>query len=314
MNVRTIHSVSEEQFQNAWDNAVPPVLTVSENETITIRTREASNGQILTDSSVGAVTELDFARVNPVHGPIAIQNAGPGDVVQIDLHSIDVGPWGWTANIPGFGLLADEYEEPFLHIWELDLDRNTAEFRPGISVPLDPFIGVIGLAPASPGQHSTVPPSRVGGNMDTRFMRAGTTLYLPVEVEGALFSLGDLHAAQGDGEICGTAIETAGEVTVSFTVHHDKRLRFPSYEVAGSLVRTSQERGYYATTGIGPDLFEATRDAARGMIAYLGETYGLSELEAYALCSVAADLKISEVVDYPNWVVSFFLPNNLFTV
>jgi acetamidase/formamidase len=133
-------------------------------------------------------------------------------------------------------------------------------------------------------------------------------------VEGALFSLGDLHAAQGDGEICGTAIETAGEVTVSFTVHHDKHLRFPSYEVAGSLVRTSQERGYYATTGIGPDLFEATRDAARGMIAYLGETYGLSELEAYALCSVAADLKISEVVDYPNWVVSFFLPNNLFTV
>src|SRR5579859_1026265 len=214
MNVRTIHSVSEEQFQNAWDNAVPPVLTVSENETITIRTREASNGQILTDSGIGAITELDFARVNPVHGPIAVQNARPGDVVQIDLHSIEVQSWGWTANIPGFGLLADEYAEPFLHIWDLDLERNTAQFRPGISVPLDPFIGVIGLAPAAPGQHSTVPPSRVGGNMDTRFMRAGTTLYLPVEVEGALFSLGDLHAAQGDGEICGTAIETAGEVTV----------------------------------------------------------------------------------------------------
>lgn len=313
MNVRTIHSVQTDQFQNAWDNAVAPVLTVAENEAVTIRTREASNGQILTDSGVDAVTSLDFARVNPVHGPIAIRDARPGDVLQVDIHSIDIQAWGWTANIPGFGLLADTYQEPFLHIWELDLERDVTQFRPGISVPLDPFIGVIGLAPAAPGQHSTVPPSRVGGNMDTRFMRAGTTLYLPVEVEGALFSLGDLHAAQGDGEICGTAIETAGEVTVSFTLHHGRDLRFPAYEVAGALVRTSQERGYYATTGIGPDLFEATRDAARGMISYLSDTYRLSELEAYALCSVAADFKISEIVDYPNWVVSFFLPNSLFT-
>jgi acetamidase/formamidase len=312
MNVRTIHTVKEEQFQNAWDNAVPPVLTAVENEAVTIQAREASNGQILNGSSVEAVTELDFARVNPVHRPVAIQGARPGDILQVDIHAIEVQPWGWTANIPGFGLLAEEYQEPFLHIWDLDLEKNVAQFRPGISVPLDPFIGVIGVAPAAPGQHSTVPPSRVGGNMDTRFMRAGTTLYLPVEVEGALFSLGDLHAAQGDGEICGTAIETAGEVTVSFTLHHGRRLRFPSYEVEGRLVRTSQERGYYATTGIGPDLFEATRDAARGMIAYLGETHSLSELESYALCSVAADLKISEIVDYPNWVVSFLLPNNLF--
>jgi acetamidase/formamidase len=313
MNVRTIHSVNQEQFQNTWDNAVPPVLTVTENEAVTIRAREASNGQILPGSSVDAVTELDFARVNPVHGPVAIQGARPGDILQVDIHTIEVQPWGWTANIPGFGLLAEEFHDPFLHVWDLDLERNVAQFRPGISVPLDPFIGVIGLAPAAPGQHSTVPPSRVGGNMDTRFMRAGTTLYLPVEVEGALFSLGDLHAAQGDGEICGTAIETAGEVTVSFTLHRGRQLRFPSYEVEGRLVQTSQERGYYATTGIGPDLFEATRDAARGMIAYLAEAYSLSELEAYALCSVAADLKISEIVDYPNWVVSYLLPNSLFT-
>jgi acetamidase/formamidase len=313
MNVRTIHSVNQEQFQNTWDNAVPPVLTVTENEAVTIRAREASNGQILPGSSVDAVTELDFSRVNPVHGPVAIQGARPGDILQVDIHTIEVQPWGWTANIPGFGLLAEEFHDPFLHVWDLDLERNVAQFRPGISVPLDPFIGVIGLAPAAPGQHSTVPPSRVGGNMDTRFMRAGTTLYLPVEVEGALFSLGDLHAAQGDGEICGTAIETAGEVTVSFTLHRGRQLRFPSYEVEGRLVQTSQERGYYATTGIGPDLFEATRDAARGMIAYLAEAYSLSELEAYALCSVAADLKISEIVDYPNWVVSYLLPNSLFT-
>lgn len=314
MNVRTIHTVKEAQFQNAWDNAIASVLTAAENEAVTIQAREASNGQIRPGSSVEAVTDLDFARVNPVHGPIAIQGARPGDVLQIDIHTIEVQRWGWTANIPGFGLLAEEYQEPFLHIWDLDLEENVAQFCPGIRVPLDPFIGVIGLAPAAPGQHSTVPPSRVGGNMDTQFMRAGTTLYLPVEVEGALFSLGDLHAAQGDGEICGTAIETAGEVTVSFKLHHGRRLRFPAYEVEGRLVRTSQERGYYATTGIGPDLFEATRDAARSMIAYLHETHSLSALEAYALCSVAADLKISEIVDYPNWVVSFLVPNSLFHV
>jgi acetamidase/formamidase len=313
MNVRTIHTVHEQQFQNAWDNAVPPVLTVGESEVVTIHTREASNGQLGTGSTVDAVTRLDFSNVNPVHGPIAVQGARPGDVLQVDLHTIDVQSWGWTANIPGFGLLTEEYHEPFLHIWDLDLERQRAEFRPGITVPLDPFIGVIGLAPAMPGQHSTVPPSRVGGNMDTRFMRAGTTLYLPVEVDEALLSLGDLHAAQGDGEICGTAIETSGTVTLSFKLHRGRTLRFPSYEVDGRLTRTSEERGFYATTGIGPDLLEATRDAARGMISYLGEQHGLSELEAYALCSVAADLKISEVVDYPNWVVSYFLPNALFT-
>jgi acetamidase/formamidase len=313
MTMRSIHSISQDQFQNTWDNAVPPILTAREDEAVTIRTREASNLQISPSSNVDVITTLDVAMVNPVHGPIAVEGAHPGDVLQVDIHSIDLQSWGWTANIPGFGLLADQYTDPFLHIWDLDLEKNIAQFRSGIEVPLDPFIGVIGVAPAAPGQHSTVPPSRVGGNMDTRFMRSGTTLYLPVEVEHALFSLGDVHAAQGDGEVCGTAIETAGDVTLSFKVHHNKELTFPAYAVAGPLVRTSRETGYYATTGIGPDLFEATRDAVRGMITYLGETRGLSELEAYALCSVAADLKISEVVDYPNWVVSFFLPNSLFT-
>lgn len=313
MIVRSIHSVSTEQYQNTWDNSVTPVLTVREDEAVTIETREASNLQIVPGSGVEAVTEMDFTRVNPVHGPIAVEGARPGDVLQVDIHSIDIQSWGWTANIPGFGLLAEEFGEPFLHVWDLDLERGIAQFRPGITVPLDPFIGVIGLAPREPGQHSTVPPSRVGGNMDTRFMRAGTTLYLPVEMEDALFSLGDVHAAQGDGEICGTAIETAGTVMLSFKLHRSRQLAFPSYDVPGALVRTSQERGYHATTGIGPDLLEATRDAARGMIAHLGETRDLSPVEAYALCSVAADLKISEVVDYPNWVVSYFLPNSLFT-
>jgi len=312
MAVRSIHSVGEDQYQHVWDNGVPPVLTVRENEPVTLQTRDSANNQIQQGDGPEAVLNLDFARINPINGPIAVEGARPGDVLQVDILEIETQPWGWTANIPGFGLLADEYPEPFLHTWEFDPERGVAAFRPGISVPLDPFIGVIGVAPAESGQHATLPPRPVGGNMDIRFMRAGTTLYLPVAVENALFSLGDAHAAQGDGEVCGVAIETAARVTVNFTLHRSFALASPSYDVAGALVGRVPERGYHATTGIGPDLMEAAREAVRGMIAHLGRTRDLSPLEAYALCSVAGDLKISEIVDAPNWVVSFFLPNHIF--
>ena len=312
MAVRSIHSVTAEQYGHFWDNGVPPVLTVRENEPVTLQTRDSGNDQIKPGDGIDAVINLDFSRVNPISGPIAVEGARPGDVLQVDVLEIETRPWGWTANIPGFGLLADEYPDPFLHTWEFDWERGTAPFRPGINVPLDPFIGVIGVAPAEPGQHATLPPRPVGGNMDIKFMRAGTTLYLPVAVENALFSLGDAHAAQGDGEVCGVAIETAASVSVNFTLHRSFRLDYPAYDLSGALVRRGQERGYHATTGIGPDLMAAARDAVRGMIAHLGRTRDLAPLEAYALCSVAGDLKISEIVDAPNWVVSFFLPNSLF--
>ena len=313
MAIRTIHSVNAEQYQHFWDNAVPPVLTVGQDEPVTLQTRDSGNNQIQPGAGVDAVLNLDFARVNPISGPIAINGARPGDVLQVDILEIETQPWGWTANIPGFGLLADEYPDPFVHTWAFDQERGTAEFRPGITLPLDPFIGVIGVAPAEQGQLATLPPRSVGGNMDIRFMRAGATLYLPVAVEDALFSLGDAHAAQGDGEVCGVAIETAAQVTVSFTLHRSYTLRQPALAVPGQLVRRGTEHGYYVTTGIGPNLMEASREAVRGMIDHLGRTRDLSPLEAYALCSVAGDLKISEIVDAPNWVVSFFLPNAIFS-
>jgi acetamidase/formamidase len=313
MTVQSIHSVNQDQFQHFWDRSVPPILTVRDNEPITITVREASNHQIHPGDGVDAITNLDFSRVNPIHGPIAVEGAKPGDVLQVEILEIETQGWGWTANIPGFGLLTEELPDPYLHLWELDPQRRRAQFKPGITVPLDPFIGVIGVAPSEPGQHSTVPPREVGGNMDVRYMRAGTTLYLPIAVENALFSLGDTHAAQGDGEICGTAIEAPARVTLSFNLHRSTPLRFPAYDVPGTLVRRTEEQGYHATTGIGPDLMEAAKDAARGMIDYLQRAHDLSPIEAYLLCSVAADLKISEIVDYPNWVVSYFLPNNIFT-
>ncbi len=312
MSVRSIHTLDAERYQHFWDNSVPPVLTVRPGEPITVATRDSGNSQIQPGDGVEAVVNLDFSRVNPITGPIAIEGARPGDVLQVDIQEIDVRDWGWTASIPGFGLLADEYPDPYVKLWQCDWDRHVAQFKPGISVPLDPFVGVIGVAPEESGQHATVPPRRVGGNMDVRFMRAGTTLYLPVAVEGALFSIGDLHCAQGDGEVCGTAIETAGTVALNFTLHRSFSLDFPMYYVEGHLVRRGTERGYHATTGIGPDLMDATRDAVRGMIAYLHRTHDVSPVEAYVLCSVAGDLKISEVVDAPNWVVSFLVPDSLF--
>lgn len=312
MNIRSIHTVTHEQYRHAWDNSIPPVLTVNENEVVTFQTRDSGNDQIQPGDDVEAVRNLDFSRINPISGPIAIAGARPGDVLQVDILGIETRDWGWTAIIPGFGLLADEYPDPFVHVWAFDHERNRAEFRPGISVPLDPFIGVIGVAPADPGEHPTLPPRNVGGNMDIRFMREGTSLYLPVAVENAMFSLGDAHAAQGDGEVCGVAIETAATVTVRFSLHRSISLKTPEFDVSGALVRTSAEHGYHATTGIGPDLMEASKDAVRAMIAHLERKRGLAPDEAYALCSVAGDLKISEVVDAPNWVVSFFLPNNLF--
>jgi acetamidase/formamidase len=312
MNIRSIHTVTHEQYRHAWDNSIPPVLTVNENEVVTFQTRDSGNDQIQPGDDVEAVRNLDFSRINPISGPIAIAGARPGDVLQVDILGIETRDWGWTAIIPGFGLLADEYPDPFVHVWAFDRERNRAEFRPGISVPLDPFIGVIGVAPADPGEHPTLPPRNVGGNMDIRFMREGTSLYLPVAVENAMFSLGDAHAAQGDGEVCGVAIETAATVTVRFSLHRSISLKTPEFDVSGALVRTSAEHGYHATTGIGPDLMEASKDAVRAMIAHLERKRGLAPDEAYALCSVAGDLKISEVVDAPNWVVSFFLPNNLF--
>ena len=310
--MRSIHELREDQYRHVWNNALPPALTVREGETVTLHTRDSGNNQIRPGAGVESVLNLDFANINPISGPIAIDGARPGDVLEVRILDIQTQDWGWTANIPGFGLLADEYPDPFVHVWQFDRERGAAEFRPGINVPLEPFLGVIGVAPAEPGDLPTLPPRAVGGNMDIRFMRAGTTLYLPVAVEGALFSLGDAHAAQGDGEVCGVAIETAARVEVSFRLRRDFHLAQPAYDVPGSLERPGQPRGYHASTGIGPDLLEASREAVRGMIAHLVATRGLSQLESYVLCSVAGDLKISEVVDAPNWVVSFLLPNSLF--
>jgi acetamidase/formamidase len=303
---RTIH---EAHHHFGWDRSIPPVATIGPGTVLEFECPDASGGQLSAKSTVADVPGIDFGRVNPVTGPILIDGAEPGDALKVTFHDFRPSGWGWTANIPGFGLLADQFTDPALHIWSYDrVGMTPAAFSPMGRVPLKPFTGTIGLAPAEPGLHSVVPPRQVGGNMDIRDLSTGTVLYLPVEVAGALFSVGDTHAAQGDGEVCGTAIESPMSVVLEFDLVKGARLETPRFTTAGPVSRHLDGKGYEVTTGIGPDLMTGARDAVARMIDLLTARHGLKPVEAYMLCSVAGDLRISEIVDQPNWVVSFYFP------
>jgi len=306
---RTIH-VARDQWHLVWDHSIPPLAQVSSGETISFDLLDASCGQITPEATVATIGALDFSQVDQVNGPIFVEGARPGDTLEIEFLEMQPAEWGWTALIPGFGLLADEFPDPALKLWRLR--DGWAEFAPGIQIPLEPFCGEVGLAPAAPGAFSTIPPYRHGGNLDTKHLTRGAKLYLPVEVEGALFSIGDGHAAQGDGEVCGTAIETPMQATVRLTVRRDLVVSEPQFLTAGPLAARTNAGPYYACEGIGPDLWAAAREAVRHMIAHLQEAHGLERDDAYMLCSVAVDLKICEIVDAPHWVVGAFLPQSIF--
>jgi acetamidase/formamidase len=308
-----IHQVAGEHTHTVWDHSIEPVLEVADGATVELEVTDASGGQLNRDSGVEDVAALDFTRVNPVTGPVYVQGAAPGDVLEVEIRSLRPRDWGWTAVIPGFGLLADEYPEPWLRISEVDAGAGRVRFLDDVLLPYEPFPGTIGVAPAEPGEHSIVPPTRWGGNMDIKHLRAGTRLLLPVGVEGALFSVGDTHAAMGDGEVCGTAVEAPMDIAVRLSVRRDLTIRDPQYVVApGELART-EASGYHVCTGVEPDLMEATRAATRAAIEHVVQRRGGTAEEAYAIVSVACDLRIHEVVDAPNWVVGCFVPDAIFT-
>jgi acetamidase/formamidase len=301
---RTIH-----RHHYGWDNSLAPAVRIAPGETLEFEVADASGGQLSQASSVDDVGRLDFERINPVSGPVYVDGAEPGDILRVTVLSFAPSGWGWTANIPGFGLLADEFKEPALTLWRYD-SRTLAPsaFGSWARVPLKPFAGTIGVAPAESGCHSIVPPRRVGGNMDLRDIAVGSELHLPVEVAGALFSVGDTHAAQGDGEVCGTALESPMGVTLRFDLVKRSPLTYPRLITSGPVTRHLDERGYRVTTGIGPDLMEAARAAVRSAIDWLTRDYRMPAIDAYQLCSVCGDLRISEIVDVPNWTVSFYFP------
>ena len=309
---RSFHAVRPEAFNYVWDNSIEPVLEVDSGEAVEFTVRDASDEQIQANSTSEDVAKLDFDHVNPVSGPVYVRGAQPGDVLAIEILEFKPRDWGWTALIPGFGLLADEFPEPWLQISRVEAEQGRVVFAEGIELPYEPFPGTIGVAPAESGSHSIVPPSRWGGNMDTKHLRAGTTLYLPVGVEGALVSVGDTHSAQGDGEVCGTAIETAMDVSLRLSVRRDFRIEAPQYRVSPGSLPRAEGTGYHVSTGVAPDLMEATKQAVWATMEHLGDRHKLSREAAYALCSVAVDLRIHEVVDAPNWVVGAFLPDDIF--
>jgi acetamidase/formamidase len=199
----SLHEIRRDAFNYTWDNAIVPVAEVESGDDVLLHVRDASDEQIRADSTAADVGKLDFSHVNPVSGPVFVKDARPGDTLAVEVVDLRPGEWGWTAIIPGFGLLADEFPDPWLRISQVDAEGGRVRFGDRVVLPYRPFPGTLGVAPAEPGSHSVVPPTRFGGNMDTtRHLTAGVTVYLPVGVEGALFSLGDTHAAQGDGEVC----------------------------------------------------------------------------------------------------------------
>ncbi|HEX5465310.1 MAG TPA: acetamidase/formamidase family protein [Candidatus Limnocylindrales bacterium] len=294
-----------------WDATHPPKLIVRSGSTVTVEAPDCSSGQITPASTSEAIGTIDFARIDPISGPILVEGARPGDVLQVDILDIRLGAYGWSANYPGSGLLPEDFPDPWLYIW--DLTRDPAPYLAGISVPIEPMVGIVGTTPAAPGPHPAIPPTRTGGNLDIKHIGVGTTVYLPVEVEGALVGLGDPHAAQGDGEVGASGIEAPATMVVRLTARRDLTVDHPEFEVHRPLERSgSAAAGYYVTTGVGPDLYAAAKYAVRRMIDRLVRVTDLEPVAAYELCSVALDLKISEAVDHPNYVVSAFLPNDLF--
>ncbi|MGO9645141.1 MAG: acetamidase/formamidase family protein [Candidatus Bathyarchaeia archaeon] len=296
------HLIKLDSYHYMWSKNHPPVLEIETGEKVTFQVQEVTSCQLTKTSTSDDVAKLDAAKFYPLAGPIKVRGAVPGDALAIDVLKIETADWGWSAVIPGLGTL-EEFTKPFLWTWKLS-KRKWLKFRNGLRVRFDPFCGVMGVAPASEGLTEVMPPGNHGGNMDIRHLTVGSRLILPVWVEGALFSVGDVHASQGDGEVCVTAIECSGEVTLRFNLIKKAQLDAPRFFTASK----SKNGKYYVTTGISPDLMDASRKAVRRMIDDLTRSSGVSREEAYIFCSVVGDLRIHEIVDQPNWVVGFMIP------
>ncbi|KAK2614381.1 hypothetical protein N8I77_001215 [Diaporthe amygdali] len=314
-----------------WSNALAPVLTVPSGAEITFDLKDGGNNQIRPDNEATCLSTFDLSLVDPAFGPIYVEGAEPGDVLKVEVQSLATADYGWTAIFSGFGLLADEFPEQHVKIWDIagksllpgiagTSGPPRAVFKPGISVPVRPFLGVLGIAPAEQGEFSTIPPYALsGGNVDTRYLGVGSTVYFPVQVPGALFSCGDGHAAQGDGEVCGTAIETPMKASVKLSVIKKDaegwmELSCPHYITPPRTGEVAEDdlKGTYAALGIHADPREAARMALRGLIDWLEKIKGLTRVEGYMLASVAASLRMTEVVDMPNFAVSCSIPLSTF--
>jgi acetamidase/formamidase len=298
-----VHTLHDRHRHLGWDRGLAPAAELAPGEEIELHLADCFDGQLDATATAVDVSRLDLARANPLTGPVRVQGARPGDALAVRLLDVEVGAVGWTTVLPGFGLLADEFPDP--HVVVSEVGPDGVRFGDLATLPLTPFLGTLGVAPAAPGPHPVIPPRRVGGNLDCRDVGPGATLLLPVEVEGALLSAGDGHAAQGDGEVCGTAVEVAATVRLLVEVRHGAAPSAPQLELPPRVAAGGGPR--HVTTGVGPDLRAGARDAVRAMIDWLVRTRAMGAADAYALCSVAAHLRVAEIVDAPNWVVALEL-------
>lgn len=295
-----------------FDRTRDAVVTAEPGDVVRFECRDATNGQLGPDATVEDVLAMEVEG-HALTGPVDVAGAEPGDAVEVEILALDHEGWGVSYFYPGeqgWGLLDHEFPEAGFHAW--DLVGDVAHFDHGIEVPIHAFPGVVGLAPDEPGPHDTTPPRRVGGNLDVKHLTAGATLALPVEVEGGRLSVGDCHAAQGDGEVCVTGIEAPMSVTVRVGLRKDARLEGPEFDTAGPFTPTGADEPMHATTGVADDLMRAAEQAVSRMVAHLSAERGLTREEAYILCSAAVDLKMNQVVDQPNWTVSAYLPESIF--
>jgi len=240
LDARTVHYES--------NNALAPRLVVEPGDTVVFDTRDAADGYYAPSSTHADVLARGPFRGHPLTGPVAVAGARPGDVLAVEILEVAPrAPFGWTAIRPGRGLLPEmDFPKPFLQIWDLS-DGISARMGQDVAIPLEPFPGVMGTALDEPGGHSTMPPRKNGGNMDVKQLVKGTTLYLPVWVDGALFSVGDGHGAQGDGEVCVTAVEMMARVTLRFDVERRHRLAEPQLRTAGPLAPRADRGPWFAT-------------------------------------------------------------------
>jgi acetamidase/formamidase len=307
------HYFPEDRVHFTWDAGNAPVISVDSGDTVTITTRDVSDNQITPESDASVIAGLDWDRVYPLAGPIAVSGAQPGDTLAVEILDLHTLGWGWTAILPGLGLLPDDFPDPYLRIFDLP-HGDVAYFRDDIAVPIEPFLGTMGVCPAGASAQPIMPPGDFGGNMDTRQLVRGATLYLPVQVEGALFSCGDAHGCQGDGEVCVTGLEAPMFASLRFTLEKGRTIPSPQYRTPGPLTPRVDLGRFYGTTGVGPDLYAGAQNAVRAMIDHVSGTYGLSREDAYLLASLAVDLKISEIVDAGQYIVSAVLPESIFLV
>jgi acetamidase/formamidase len=299
----TEHRLTAEPTHSRWNRALEPRLTIASGDTVHMSCLDSSGSQVTPGAGVQDFLAIDRGRIHALTGPIRIDGAEPGDVLEIEVLQVEHRGWGWSSVIPGLGFLKEQFTEPYLFHWILDREVSLS-LGPAI-VPLRPFCGVMGVAPAEDGEFRTRPPGPFGGNMDVRELCAGSRLYLPVLNPGALFSAGDAHAAQGDGEVCINGIECPAEVSLRFRVHHKQRLSGPLVESAAS---PDAPADAWIVVESGTDALQAARAATLRMVDLLVARWSFASVHAYLLCSVAMKLRISQVVNEPMITISAAMP------